>query len=516
MHAPSRTALGFALGLACALAATPARTQSLASGFALETVVGEPFGGLPIGFAFLPDGRILVIEKDSGTVRVAAVGSGTSSAIGALTGLAVDGERGLLGIAVDPAWPQRPYVYLMATYGDGRSRITLHGMSGDLTQPASTDLVLGAPYTVLEYALDVFPNHKGGTLRFGPDAKLYASLGDDGSVCATQDVDAYNGKILRLDVAALPGAGSGPPPLADVAPIDNPYTGDGDAARLVFAVGLRNPFRFTIDAPTGNLYVGDVGAHAWEEVNEIEFAGFSGSNLGWPYYEGSMILPGTCTEGGPPFVAPIHAYAHAAPVPLAVIAGPRIRRVPASPYSFPQSYEGDVFFHDHYAGWIRRLVRSQTTWFPAAPVAGQPNAEDWATGIEFIADMQAGPDGALYLLVLVDGAEVGRGLHRIVHTPATDAPVAAHAAGALAVPNPARAGTGVTIRFIASRPAHAAATLTILDAGGRRVRRTSGLGAIHWDGRDARGAAVACGHYLYEIRDAAGVAAARGKVAIVR
>jgi glucose/arabinose dehydrogenase len=149
---------------ACVSSATSG--QSLPDGFALETVVGGPFIGYPVGFTFLPDGRPLIIEKETGNVRVAAVGSNTSVVFGTLTGIQGDAERGLLGIAVDPAWPERPYLYFMGTYVDGRSHVTMHEVSGDLTDPASTSLRLGDPYLLLDYILNIFPNHKAGTVRF--------------------------------------------------------------------------------------------------------------------------------------------------------------------------------------------------------------------------------------------------------------------------------------------------------------------------------------------------------------
>ena len=97
--------------------------QNLPDGFGLETMVAGPFIGYPVGFTFLPDGRTLIVEKETGNVRIAAVGAGTSVVAATIPGVAGDGERGLLGIAVDPAWPARPYIYLMATYTGGWMRV---------------------------------------------------------------------------------------------------------------------------------------------------------------------------------------------------------------------------------------------------------------------------------------------------------------------------------------------------------------------------------------------------------
>ena len=488
---------------------------ALPAGFTLETVIGAPFADYPIGFAFLPDGRILVIEKESGNVRLAAVGAGTSVVIARLTGLQTDNERGLLGVAVDPGWPVRPSVYFMATYADQRTRIVLCAASGDLTQPGSTAIALASPYVVVDVITNNFPNHKGGTLRFGPDGMLYASTGDDSDDCAAQDIDTTNGKILRLDVFDLPGAGSGPPALATLVPAGNPYPGPSDWARLVFAHGLRNPFRFTIDAQSGDLVIGDVGAHAQEEIDVLEAGGKSGANFGWPFYEGHRVIAGACDSGGPAFVPPVHTYLHDEPVPYAVIAGPRYRRVAASPLSFPIAYDGNIFYHDHYAGWIRRLVDSQGNWFPATPAPGQADPFDWASGLGAIADMQTGADGALYLLVLAGAPGVAPGLHRIVYTPVTDTGDALPAA-ARAAPNPTRPGLGATLAFAGAHGPHA--EIHVYDVGGRRIRtiQTDAGGRLGiWDGRSDDGAVAAPGLYLYERRNRHGVDA-RGKLLVTR
>ena len=90
-------------------------------------------------------------------------------------------------------------------------------------------------------------NHNGGTLRFGPDGKLYASLGEDADRCSAQDSTRFKGNILRLQVASLPDTGTAQPSKAALAPPDNPFPGGNANAALVFAYGLRNPFRFQID-----------------------------------------------------------------------------------------------------------------------------------------------------------------------------------------------------------------------------------------------------------------------------
>src|SRR2546426_328002 len=112
-------------------------------------------------------------------------------------------EQGLLGVAVDPEWPTRPYVYFEATQATSIARVTMYTASGDLTDPSSANLQLGNPFVLLGDIPDLQGFHQGGTLRFGVDRRLYVSLGDDGSPCEAQDLTVLTGKILRLDVSSM-------------------------------------------------------------------------------------------------------------------------------------------------------------------------------------------------------------------------------------------------------------------------------------------------------------------------
>src|SRR5207249_3115777 len=131
---------------------------------------------------------------------------------------------------------------------------------------------------------DVHTTHNGGTVRFGPDGRLYASLGEDTNPCAAQDTSSNYGEIVRLDVSRLP-AGPGSAPLSLVAPPGNPFATVGGArSRLIWSFGLRNPFRFQVDTQTGDLLIGDVGESLREEV---DLADRGGIDFGWPIEEGT-------------------------------------------------------------------------------------------------------------------------------------------------------------------------------------------------------------------------------------
>jgi glucose/arabinose dehydrogenase len=246
-------------------------------------------GGLDgsIGMAFLPDGRLLVAERP-GRCRLLVEGKfGALDPILMVDSLGIASEEeGLLGIAVDPQWPARPYVYTYSTAVDSTIRISRFRASGNLTSGSSVDLAIDQA-SRFEILSDI-PNrnkiNNGGTIRFGPDGLLYAALGDDYYRCGAQDTSTLRGVLLRLKVDQLP---DGPGAVSDknvlVAP-GNPYsTHPLVNARLVWALGLRNPFRFHVDRVGGNAFLADRGSFQYEEIS---IADTPGLDLGWPYFEG--------------------------------------------------------------------------------------------------------------------------------------------------------------------------------------------------------------------------------------
>lgn len=508
-----------ALGLAGLLTAHRTEAQTLPTGFSLEAVVPQPLTESPIGFTFLPDGRVLMLEQTSALIRVSTPGSGVAVDVHTVPDVETTGfEQGLQGIAVDPQWPARPYLYLYYNHAGSVNYVTMYTVTGDLTNPASTSLTLTSPFHLLTDIPDVRAWHNGGTLRFGPDGMLYLSLGDDGTACDAQDRTVLSGSILRMDVSTMPGAGTGPPPKADLTPADNPFSGPDANEKLVYAWGVRNPFRFTIDELTGDLFVADVGFNGFEEIDHLK-AATPGGNYGWPQFEGFAPFGdfGTCGAGNA-FTSPIYAYPHDK-LSKSVTGGPLFHPVASSSLSLPGPYDGSYFFTDFYEGWIRRLVPAGGGWELAAAVPGQPSPENWAEGIGAIVDFQTGPDGALYLIRL-SGPQ--RGLYRIRYTPAVDAPISALAGAAATVsasPNPTTAAAGLTIRY-ALAPG-SVASLRVLDVTGRSVRTLAGAGGlagagdVRWDGRRSTGEVVAAGIYFYRLETAAGEAVT-GKVSLIR
>lgn len=483
------------------LASACAAAVVLPTGFVHEAIVS----GLdqPNSFAFLPDGRVLYTEQKSGKVRMVVGNAVVPTALATVPSLNASGyERGLQGIAVDPGWPARPYVYVYYNRASLRCRLLRYTASGILQDGASTNLTLTDPYVVFEDVPDLNPNHNGGCLRFGPDASLYLSIGEDEDLCAAQDSTLLKGAILRLDVSALPAGAGGPPALSLITPEDNPLTTSNPNAKIVWAYGMRNPFRFHVDPATGTLFACDVGEADFEEINEVG----PGQNFGWPYREGNLVISrGGCPEPpGRSYRAPMISMNRS--TSLTAIVGAGIYRWPqAGTANWPGSYQGLVFYSEYYSGFLRRLVRNGTAWGPAPVVPGQPNSSDWATGLVAAVDFLVGPDGSLWWLGQFNSSLSGAtgSLNRIRFTGSpVDAPTGEILEASLSgAPNPFRSSADVWFRLAAP----ASVTLTVHDLSGRRVRgllrgtAQAGDTRVTWDGRDDSGLPVPAGLYFVRL-----------------
>jgi glucose/arabinose dehydrogenase len=262
---------------------------------ALEAV-GEGFAS-PIGIAPAPDGWLLVNERD-GRVRALDPASGeTRLVLDIADRVDGGGEQGLLGLAFHPDWPEVTRAFVHYTDGDGDT--VLSEMAGRVES--------GAPFldprteAVLLTADQPYGNHNGGQLAFGPDGHLWMALGDGGSGGDPegngQDPNTILGAILRLDVSE---------PGSVAIPDDNPYA-DGGGAPEVVLTGLRNPWRFSFDPATGELWIADVGQNAYEEVNRLDPVADAGANLGWNVMEGvHCFADADCSSDG--LLLPITEY----------------------------------------------------------------------------------------------------------------------------------------------------------------------------------------------------------------
>lgn len=247
-------------------------------------------------------------------------------------------EQGLLGFAFAPAFATSGLFFVSYTTdppgpGLDLSVIERYALSGNpnVADPASA-------FTVLETAQD-FSNHNGGDIHFGPDGYLYLGLGDGGSAGdpnnRAQDRANLLGSMVRLDVSILPVRGAERGVSGEICaltanysiPPDNPYAGADGFCDEIWAFGLRNPWRFSFDRFTGDLYIGDVGQNAREEIDRQSAASPGGENYGWDCFEGTEVYTGsnsgtTTCQAAP--VEPILDYAQAG-VHCAVSGGYRYR-----------------------------------------------------------------------------------------------------------------------------------------------------------------------------------------------
>ncbi len=343
-----------------------------------------------VGFAILPDGRILIINQFSGNVKLLTNGILKSEPLLTISNLAGLVEKGLLGIAVDPDFPTPPYIYLFYTYDSepDLNRVCRFTLSGDLSNPHSDNLAID-PRSEVILIPDMPANsnsHNGGTIRFTRDKTLLVSHGDDKNRGEVQNLTNLKGKILRIN-----RDGS--------IPHDNPTFPEEpvDKRPELFAFGFRNPFRFTIDRTSGSLFVGDVGQDSREEIDEVRPIG--GQNFGWPRFEGSNVFDSETELIPPSQTPPIFEY-HIDGKFNSVVAlvAYRQQEVP-NDFSFPSEYEASIFYADFFDDKIHNL-RPDTS-------SGWVSTE-FATGFSKPVDGTLGQDGSIYIL------EYGTALRKII------------------------------------------------------------------------------------------------------
>jgi glucose/arabinose dehydrogenase len=245
-------------------------------------------------------------------------------------------EQGLLGLVFDPHYPQNGYFYIDYTDTNGDTHVARLRVSADpnVADPGTEKLIL--------FQKQPYPNHNGGELAFGPDGYLYIGLGDGGSEGdpqhTGQSLDTWLGKLLRIDVE------HGDPYSI---PPDNPFVKGGGKPEI-WAYGLRNPWRFSFDLATHDLYIGDVGQDNYEEVDFLPAGSPGGTNFGWSYREGMHPYRGT-----PPadlkLTDPVAEYTHS--YGCAISGGSVYRGV-----NLPE-WDGVYFYGDFCTGNIWGLLR---------------------------------------------------------------------------------------------------------------------------------------------------------------
>ena len=318
----------------------------------------------PTDMEFAPDGRLFVAEQ-AGRVRIAKPDGTLATFLNISTKVDTSGERGLQALTFDPSFSTNRYVYLHYTK-KATSTTPVHNRIVRVT--ASGDkVVAGSEKLVFRLGNQTSDHHMGGAIDFGKDGKLYVSTGDnETSPANAQQLTNLFGKMLRINKSGT-------------IPTNNPFyaTASGNN-RAIWALGLRNPFKFAVQPGTGTIFINDVGEDAWEEINR----GSAAANYGWNIYEGP--------ESDARYVDPIFAYGHAASDPATTtgcsITGGAFYN-PTTTLQFPPAeYEGDYFFADFCGGWIKSRD----------PSSGA--VSDFAKEIVRPVDLEVSKEGELYYL----------------------------------------------------------------------------------------------------------------------
>lgn len=357
---------------AAATSTSPA-SPSAALGLSLSLTPFTTVPGGPLAMAAPADGsaRLLVAAQDG---KVWVVGRDGTVAQDPMLDLGrritSGGEQGLLGIAAHPRFPDDPRVFVDFSDTNGDTVVaSFRAVPGDARRldPDSFQQVL--------FVDQPYPNHNGGALAFGPDGDLYVSLGDGGSGGDPegngQRLDTLLGKVLRLGVD-----GSEPYTI----PPGNPYGGGGGKPEIWLS-GLRNPWRMSFDRETGDLWIGDVGQSAWEEV-DVARKGVGGLNFGWRVMEGTHCYAAdSCQREG--LTMPATDYGREQGC---TVIGGYVYRGAASPFA-----QGTYLFADYCSGNLFARDSTAPGYAPPQPVGN---------GGSGIAAWGQDADGELYVLAL--------------------------------------------------------------------------------------------------------------------
>ena len=318
----------------------------------------------PIALAFSSDGRIFFAERLTGAIRIIEGGNLLATPFYTLPNTDTAGERGLLGLALDPGFPSTPYVYAYQTYDDAvngtiYNRIVRVVASGNVG--TSFSVILRMP------PLSGATNHNGGVIAFGPDGKLYAVVGENANPALTQDPTSPMGKVLRMNPNGS-------------APTDNPFYGNPTWNNLVYTYGHRNMFGLAFHPSTGRTYVTENGPSCNDEVNLLT----AGANFGWGSSATCSTPPAApynTNRDGPNPVLPIQWWAGTiCPTNAAIYGGPY----------FP-AWQGDLFMGDCNYSRLHRLHL-------VPPLYDSVASDDiiW-TAPNAILDVEDGPDGAIWV-----------------------------------------------------------------------------------------------------------------------
>ncbi len=320
----------------------------------------------PTTMAQAPDGRIFILTQN-GQIFIYKNNILLSKPFISLH-VNSEGERGLIGIAFDPDFKKNQFLYLHYTVPVApiHNRVSRFTANDDLVKSGSEKII----FEIINAA--AAPNHHSGAMAFGEDGKLYIAVGENAKPSNSQSLENLLGKILRINADGS-------------IPNDNPfYKAAIGENRAIYALGLRNPFTFSIQPGSGKIFVNDDGQESWEEINYIK----PGGNYGWPNAEGN--------SNDKKFINPIFTYHHInGEIKGCSVIGSSFYN-PAS-RQFPLHYFGKYFFGDYCSGFIKIMD----------PETGK--VEGFAKGLNSLVNILTGIDGSLYYLERGDGGK----LHKI-------------------------------------------------------------------------------------------------------
>jgi glucose/arabinose dehydrogenase len=383
-----------ALALLLALAAAPAAAQP--TGFTLT--VTEVLNNLnrPVGAVNAGDGsgRLFLVDQ-SGVIRI-WTGSQVLPTPFLTRSVQCCGERGLLGLAFHPNYENNGLFYIhYSEPGTGATVISRYQVSAVNPNVADTNSEV-----VLLTQTQPFGNHNGGQINFGPDGFLYIALGDGGSQNDPQengqDLGTLLGKALRIDVSSTQ------PPLNYAIPASNPFVGQPGVREEIWALGLRNPWRFSFDRQTGDLFIADVGQDNIEEINFLPAGAAGGTNFGWRCFEGTNAVNQPCTPVST-VTFPVMQYTHS--LGCSVTGGFRYRGTQQPVLT------GTYLFGDFCSGRIWGAKQGCEGGFEFRQLIDLPFN---------ISSFGEGEDGELYVVQLDQVSPSQGKLHRVVATPTDD------------------------------------------------------------------------------------------------
>jgi glucose/arabinose dehydrogenase len=446
-------------------------TELVASGLNRPIYVAAPPG----------DARLFIVEQ-SGVIKLLKNGSVLATPFMDISSIVLTtsaySEQGLLGLAFDPDFATNRRFYVHYTNLDGNTTIARYEV--DSGNPDVADL---STAQIVFAQAQPYANHNGGSINFGPDGYLYFGLGDGGGAGDPgdrgQDPTTLLGKFICIDVSALPYT----------IPPTNPFVGKATVLDEIWAIGLRNPYRWSFDRSTGDMWIGDVGQASWEEIDFDPAGGAGGVNYGWSLMEGLHCYDPPVNCGSDTLQLPIYEYSHDAGE--CSITGGYVYRGAAIP-----ELQGYYLFGDYCSTrlWALEYDGNEVTTVLDLTADLNPGGQ-----IDELAGIGEDGDGELYL---VDRDAAGSGeVYKVIPDPsgAGDDPAQGSSFRlGPAFPNPS---TGRT-EFVMTLTHPSRVTVRVYDTAGHPIRtlvssvRAPGAHRVVWNGKDSSGHPVPSGVYF--------------------